>query len=77
MKFSALVEFVTKQLRRKNIKVKPDAPFDFCFCFDSKYQPRGYATGISECVFKVNQKVRRFLIFLWFSVQFFSTQEFK
>lgn len=55
--FSALVEFVTQQRGRNDIRVNVGTPFDFCFLFNQSYNPKQCTAGINECVIKLNGDV--------------------
>lgn len=55
--FSALVEFVTEQRKRNDIKVNVGTPFDFCFIFNQSFNPKQCTAGVSECVVKLNGDV--------------------
>jgi len=55
--FSALVEFVTQQRGRNDIRVNVGTPFDFCFLFNQSYNPKQCTAGINECVVKLSGDV--------------------
>ena len=55
--FSALVEFVTEQRGRNDIRVNIGTPFDFCFLFNQSYDPKQCTAGVRECVIKLNGDV--------------------
>ncbi len=55
--FCALVEFVTKQRERNDIRVNIGTPFDFCFLFNPSYNPKQCGAGLNQCVIKLNGDV--------------------